>query len=1568
MPGVEKVSILGKETIHVGYEIQDHIVDVTVKNLASSSYVVITDTNMAATPLYSSLLDKFRARILQSRSGSRLLEYRVPPGENNKSRATKAAIEDYLLDKGCTRDTVIVAVGGGVIGDMIGFVAATFMRGVKVVQVPTTLLSMVDSSIGGKTAIDTPLGKNFIGAFHQPSYVFVDVAFLDSLPARQFINGMAEVIKTAAIWNEEEFSRLELFAEQFISVVTNKNIDLTTIRDQLVKTVLESIKVKAYVVSSDEKEAGLRNLLNFGHTIGHAIEAIVTPYALHGECVSIGMIKEAELARYWCVLSPVAVARLSKCLAAYHLPVTIDDKSFLKNVGSLRDSINIDVLLRKMSIDKKNDGSKIRCVIIEAIGKCYELRAHEVSKEDLGFVLTDEVFVHPFTNSVPASNTITPPGSKSISNRALILAALGTGIVRIKNLLHSDDTRYMLEAVVNLRAAEIFTEDNGETLVVKGNGGDLSTTDKELFLGNAGTASRFLTTVAALVQPNNSIRENKVVLTGNARMKERPIGPLVDALRANGSSIKYLNREGSLPLEIEAGRGLKGGRIELAATISSQYVSSILMCAPLADEPVTLALVGGKPISQLYIDMTIAMMRSFGIEVTKSVTEEYTYHIPKGVYRNPDVYVVESDASSATYPLAFAAMTGTTCTIPNIGSASLQGDARFAVDVLKPMGCEVSQTESTTTVTGPALGGLTPLPEVDMEPMTDAFLTASVVAAIATKGNDCTRITGIANQRVKECDRIGAMVSQLAKFGVSASELPDGIEIKGIDRNSLRTPSTSAGGVKVWDDHRVAMSFSLLALMCNEPVLIQERSCTGKTWPGWWDVLHSKFKIELSGHEVTSEERRTNSDEQGSINKDRSIFIIGMRAAGKTTLSRWIADLENFKFLDLDEYLENKYNTNILKLVEERGWEKFRELEYDVLKEVFTKFSKGYVISTGGGVVETRQCRELFKQYINSHGIVLHLHRDLDEAILFLSKDTTRPVYMSEIKEVWARREKWYLECSNYHFYSSHCSSEKEFHCLKNTFRSFIKHVTGAEAVKVPAKRSACLTIDLESVDEAIIEIASGSVGSDAIELVVNGLEKYDRSLIACRVSNLRKLLGLPIVFTVQSNSAQRVAPDIDNIESLLLWGLRLGVEYLNIELGLPTPLLNAIIDKKGFTKIILSYIDSSHSLSWESIEWSNKYDHAISLGADVVKFVGHASSIRDNIILESFKTSHSEKPLIGYNEGFHGRLSKILNTLFTPITFKSDEGTSFADEFTISELNRLYCEIGGIGPKHFWVVGSPVLHSRSPALHNAAYHALGLPHHFDYFEASNASDVYEKLMKRNDFGGLAVTMPLKLDIIQYLDALSPAAETIGAVNTVLPDKPTPGKFFGDNTDWIGIANSFYKNGVPNETSLGGSALIVGGGGTSRAAAYALLRMGVLRIYMINRTSSKLHEIKKSLPESFNIDILESPEDVASARPISLIVSCVPGDKPLDEQLLTNLEHLLYAGSQSASSCSFTPTLLEASYKPRRTTVMNLAEHKYSWKVVPGVEMLINQGEAQFALHTGFHAPYNVIHDAVMSE
>ncbi|KAJ8082546.1 hypothetical protein PM082_008401 [Marasmius tenuissimus] len=255
---VEKVSILGKNSIHCGFHLIPYIAHTVLSQLPSSTYVLITDTNIAKFHL-STFQDQFNAALTAKQSSSRFLSHVIPPGELSKSREGKARIEDFLLLNKCTRDTVVLALGGGVVGDLVGFVAATFMRGVRFCQIPTTLLAMVDSSVGGKTAIDTPHGKNLIGSFWQPEFIFIDAAFLETLPSREFSNGMAEVVKTAAIWNEAEFSSLESrSAEIFAAIQTPSENNAGRIKktrseaqELLLSVIKGSIAVKSHIVTID---------------------------------------------------------------------------------------------------------------------------------------------------------------------------------------------------------------------------------------------------------------------------------------------------------------------------------------------------------------------------------------------------------------------------------------------------------------------------------------------------------------------------------------------------------------------------------------------------------------------------------------------------------------------------------------------------------------------------------------------------------------------------------------------------------------------------------------------------------------------------------------------------------------------------------------------------------------------------------------------------------------------------------------------------------------------------------------------------------------------------------------------------------------------------------------------------------------------------------------------------------------------------------------------------------------------------------------------------------------------
>jgi pentafunctional AROM polypeptide len=1560
-----RIAILGKEDIIVDFDIwRNFVADDLLSNLTSSTYVLITDTNISSiyVPAFQ---QRFESLASERDAPPRLLTYEIPPGEHSKGRDTKAEIEDWMLSQECTRDTVIIALGGGVIGDMIGYVAATFMRGVRFVQVPTTLLSMVDSSIGGKTAIDTPMGKNLIGAFWQPQRIYIDLRFLETLPVREFINGMAEVVKTAAIWDEEEFSRLESNADLLMTTIRAKPLRLDPIRDILKRIVLGSAKIKADVVSADEREGGLRNLLNFGHSIGHAYEAILTPQILHGEAVAIGMVKEAELARYLGVLKPGAVARLVKCIASYGLPTSLNDKRVQKLTAGKR--CPVDVLIQKMGVDKKNDGRKKKIVLLSAIGKTHEQKASVVEDGPIRIVLSDSIIVEP---GVPKSleNEVIPPGSKSVSNRALVMAALGTGSCRIKNLLHSDDTEFMLSAVAKLGGATYEWEDAGEVLLVQGKGGDLHASTEEIYIGNAGTASRFLTTVLSLCRPSTS---SSTILTGNARMKVRPIGPLVDSLRKNGVGIEYMEKEHSLPVNVQASGGFEGGDIELAATVSSQYVSSILMCAPYAKKPVTLRLVGGKPISQLYIDMTTAMMATFGIKVTKSDTEEHTYNIPKGIYMNPAEYIVESDASSATYPLAVAAISGTTCTVPNIGSTSLQGDARFAVEVLRPMGCSVTQTDKSTTVTGPKPGELRAIFEVNMEPMTDAFLTASVLAAVA-KGT--TRIVGIANQRVKECNRIAAMKDQLAKFGVECRELEDGIEIDGKPIKELRKLPTE--GIYSYDDHRVAMSFSVLATAAPSPVLIQERECTGKTWPGWWDVLSQSFKVKLHGKEVATGHSVTSSSTALS---NKSLFIIGMRGAGKTTAGGWAGRILNRPHIDLDVEMERIHGISIPEMVRNKGWDWFRDAELSLLSSIMREKPTGYVFACGGGVVEMPAARKLLSDYHKSGGIVLLVHRDTEQVMEYLQIDKTRPAYVEDMMGVYLRRKPWFQECSNFQYHSKGGDSGA-LSIAQQDFARFLSLISGEsshfEEIR-KKKHSFFVSLTMPDISAEAAILPSVVVGSDAVEIRVdllkdpksrNGIPSVD--FLSVQIAHLRSVVSLPLIFTVRTVSQGGKFPDDAQGEALELYkaAVRMGLEYIDLEITLPDELLENVTSAKGFSKIIASHHDPCGQLSWKNGGWVQYYNRALQYG-DIIKLVGSAKCMEDNFALANFKATVAKShkvPLIAINMGVQGKLSRVLNGFMTPVSHPALPFKAAPGQMSAAEIRQSLSLLGEIEPKQFYLFGKPIAASRSPALHNALFQQTGLPHNYSCFETDVATEVKE-IIRSPDFGGASVTIPLKLDIILLLDGVSNAAKLIGAVNTIVRSESGQGvQLIGDNTDWLGMTHSLISNSYSTVASgPPGSGLVIGAGGTSRAAVYALQSLGHSPIYIVSRTPSKAAQMISAFPPEFNIKSLTQISDVENLPEVPRVaIGTIPADKPIESNMREIIAAIL---RHPKADPTRQRTFLEMAYKPSVTPLVRMASDA-GWVSIPGLEVLSAQGWYQFQKWTSIQPLYADARNAVMGD
>lgn len=429
----------------------------------------------------------------------------------------------------------------------------------------------------------------------------------------------------------------------------------------------------------------------------------------------------------------------------------------------------------------------------------------------------DQILIEPLPG--PFDTTIRPPGSKSLTNRALLLAALAEGTSRLTGVLFSDDTRVMMRALQEL-GFKLDIDEANTTVTIEGRGGMIPAKRAELHLGNAGTAMRFLTAACCLGEPGS-----EYTLDGIPRMRERPIGELVDLLRSIQSTgtIEYMGNAGYPPLLIKS-FSIEGGGTLIKPTISSQFVSAIMMIAPYAE--------GGSEIdfdgpitSKPYVEMTLKVMRQFGAVVV--VSDDWT---EMEFHRGYDgrAYGIEPDASNASYFLAAAGVVSEAkCVIDNLGNKSLQGDARFA-EVLEHMGSHVTVDADRVSASHKRLRGI----DIDLNAMPDAAMTLATVAVFA---DGPTTIRNVGNWRVKETDRMAAMKTELEKVGAAVEVHGDDITITPPPGGLIVNPPE---GIDTYDDHRMAMAFSILGLRPGGPgITINDPGCVAKTYPGYWDDL-----------------------------------------------------------------------------------------------------------------------------------------------------------------------------------------------------------------------------------------------------------------------------------------------------------------------------------------------------------------------------------------------------------------------------------------------------------------------------------------------------------------------------------------------------------------------------------------------------------------------------------------------------------------------------------------------------------------------------------------------------------
>ena len=448
-----------------------------------------------------------------------------------------------------------------------------------------------------------------------------------------------------------------------------------------------------------------------------------------------------------------------------------------------------------------------------------------------------------------ATGTVCLPGSKSISNRMLLLAALAAGETEIRDLLDSDDTRVMLAALQKVGVGVTALGSNAYR--VTGCAGVFPDKEADLFMGNAGTAIRPLTAALALSGGHYK-------LTGVPRMHERPIGDLVDGLRQIGCDVRYTGKDGYPPLEIFPAQVKLDAPIRVRGDVSSQFLTALLMALPLTGKTVVIEMTT-ELISKPYIEITLNLMARFGVMVEREEWRRFT--IPAGLgYRSPGVVHVEGDASSASYFLAAGAIGGGPVRVEGVGRQSIQGDVKFA-DALETMGARVVWGDNWIEASAPADGQLKAF-DLDLNHIPDAAMTLAVAALFAD--GPC-RLRNIASWRVKETDRITAMATELRKLGATVEEGEDWIAV-------LPAPTYLPNvAIDTYDDHRMAMCFALVALG-GVPLRITGPNCVAKTFPHYFDAF-------------------------GAIAAP-VIAIDGPSASGKGTVAQRVAEALGFHFLD----------------------------------------------------------------------------------------------------------------------------------------------------------------------------------------------------------------------------------------------------------------------------------------------------------------------------------------------------------------------------------------------------------------------------------------------------------------------------------------------------------------------------------------------------------------------------------------------------------------------------------------------------------------------------------------------
>jgi pentafunctional AROM polypeptide len=568
---------------------------------------------------------------------------------------------------------------------------------------------------------------------------------------------------------------------------------------------------------------------------------------------------------------------------------------------------------------------------------------------------------------------------------------------------------------------------------------------------------------------------------------------------------------------------------------------------------------------------------------------------------------------------------------------------------------------------------------------------------------------------------------------------------------------------------------------------------------------------------------------------------------------------------------------------------------------------------------------------------------------------------------VWLRRKPWYEECRNYQYHSEDAASHS-LESAKRDFPRFISTITNkTSALGEIQKRKysffVCLTYpDIIPHIGHLPEIVSGA---DAVELRVDLLEdlfdsgKCSVEYLIQQTAVLRSAISRPLIFTIRTKSQGGKFPDNDWRHALVLYrtALALAFDFIDLELTWPKELLDEIIKHKGVSRIIASHHDPAGELTWKDGSWIPWFNSALQFG-DVIKLVGVAKSYNDNRDLAGFRDlakANQSAPLIAINMGELGKLSRIENEFMTPVSHPKLNTAAAPGQLSAAQIREALALQGLVQPKKFYIIGSPVKQSMSPPMHNALFAQNGLPHRYTRLEMHKVTDELKRVIKSPHFGGASVTIPLKQDIEPLLDEVSDDVRVIGALNTIVPEETTDAsgnvttRLIGRNTDWQGMVLVLQNAGTEP-----GSGLVLGGGGTARAAIFALNNLGYSPIYLLGRSPEKMQAMLKTFPKEYNLEVI-TKESLAKGATPAVAIGTIPADQEVDPGLLVAVKVVLDSGRSATNARP--PLLLEMAYKPADTPIKILAE-KCGWRTINGLEVLVAQGVYQFQYWTGIVPHY----------